>query len=326
MSPQRPGYAQTSGLPKPAGRKDPNPASKVSRPTSAKHDGLAHKSIARTLNEKKTKSPPGKKGGKGAVQPPPQKPAVSPTLTSQEVPTQDVTKLLAGGETPTLTPTQQEPLISGIDPPTTPPRESVAYSDNKISTGFTPKTPEQTLNEDACDVSLSPIGSPFASPMQPAPLLNSKGNLATPEFPNGDSNTMEASRSLEASFSEDSLLSSDKSNPSSTSTPFDLRALYDNKFSHLYKKDEEINDPAFQARKREEKQKRAQEIAAAPLRDYCMQLKQKLEAECNGNMPGNVEIEVPEKIPLGSKKSQLGMGAFATPSRKLAQNNTESTP
>ena len=137
---------------------------------------------------------------------------------------------------------------------------------------------------------------------------------------------MEASHSLEASFSEDSLLSSDKSNPSSTSTSLDLRALYDNKFSHLYKKDEEINDRAFQARKREEKQKRAQEIAAAPLRDYCMQVKQKLEAECNGNMPENVEIEIPEKIPLGSKRSQPGMGAFATPIRILAQNNIESTP
>ena len=91
VSPQRPGHAQTSGLPKPAGRKDQgNPASKVSRPASAKHNGLAHKSIARTLNEKKTKCPPGKKGGKGAVQPPPQKSTVSPTLTSQEVPTQDV--------------------------------------------------------------------------------------------------------------------------------------------------------------------------------------------------------------------------------------------
>ena len=93
VSPQRPGHAQTSGLPKPAGRKEQgNPANKASRPASAKHDGLAHKSIARALTEKKTKSPPGKKGGKGAVQPPPQKPAVSPTLTltSQEVPTQDV--------------------------------------------------------------------------------------------------------------------------------------------------------------------------------------------------------------------------------------------
>ena len=108
--------------------------------------------------------------------------------------------------------------------------------------------------------------------------------------------------------------------------PFDLHALYDNKFAHLYKKDEEINDPAFQARKREEKQKRAQEIAAAPLRDYCMQVKQQLVAECNGNMPGNVEIEIPEKIPLGSKKSQPGMGAFTTPIRKLAENTTESTP
>ena len=114
-------------------------------PASAKHDGLAHKSIARTLKERKTKSPPGKKGGKGAVQPPPQKPAVSPTLTSQEVPTQDVTKLLAGGGAPTPTPTQQEPLISGIDPPTTPPRESVANADNKLSTGFTPKTPRADI-------------------------------------------------------------------------------------------------------------------------------------------------------------------------------------
>ena len=201
LSPQRPGHAQTSGLPKPAGRKDPNPASKVLRPASAKHDGLAHKSIAQTLNEKKTKSLPGKKGGKGAVQPPPQKSAVSPTLTSQEVPTQDVAKLLAGGGSPTPTPTQQEPLISGIDPPTTPQREFVAYPINKISTGFTPKTPEQTLNEDACDVSLSPIGSPLATPMQPAPLLNSKGKLATPEFPNEDSDPMGASpRSLEASL------------------------------------------------------------------------------------------------------------------------------
>ena len=325
VSPQRPGHAQTSGLPKPAGRKyQGNPASKVSRPASAKHDGLAHKSIARALTEKKTKSPPGKKGGKGAVQPPPQKPAVSPTLTSQEVPTQDVAKLLAGGGTPTPTPTQQEPLISGIDPPSTPPREFVAYPINKISTGFTPKTPEQTLKEDACDVSLSPIGSPFATPLQPAPLLNSKGKLATPEFPNEDSDPIGASpRSLEASLSEDSLLSSD---PSSTSTPLDLRALYDNKFSHLYKKDEEINDPAFQARKREEKQKRAQEIAAAPLRDYCMQLKQKLESDSNGIVPGNAEIEIPEKISLWSKKSQPGMGASATPTRNLAKNNSELTP
>ena len=209
--------------------------------------------------------------------------------------------------------------------PTTPPRESVANADNKLSTGFTPKTPEQTLHEDACDVSLFPIGSPFASPMQPAPLLNSKGNLATPEFPNEDSNPMEASRSLEASFSEDSLLSSEKSNPSSTSTPIDSRALYDNKFALLYKEDEELNDPAFQARKREEKQKRAQEIAAAPLRDYCMQVKRQLEAECNGNMSGNLEIEIPEKIPQGSKKSQPGMGAYTTPNRKLAENASEST-
>ena len=161
--------------------------------------------------------------------------------------------------------------------------------------------------------------------MQPAPLLNSKGNLATSEFPNEDSNPMEASRSLEASrlleasFSEDSLMSSEKSNPSSTSNPIDLRFLYDNKFALLYKEDEELNDPAFQARKREEK-KRAQEIAAAPLRDYCMQVKRQLEAECNGNMSGHLEIEIPEKIRQGSKKSQPGMGAFTTPNRKLAEN------
>ena len=183
VSPQRPGHAQTSGLPKPAGRKDQgNPASKASRPASAKHDGLAHKSIARALTEK-TKSPPGKKGGKGAVQPPPQKPAVSPTLTSQEVPTQDVAKLLAGGGTPTPTPTQQEPLISGIDPPSTPPREFVASPINKISTGFTPKTPEQTINEDACDVSLSPIGSPFATPLQPPPITQLEGETCYPGVP-----------------------------------------------------------------------------------------------------------------------------------------------
>ena len=103
------------------------------------------------------------------------------------------------------------------------------------------------------------------------------------------------------SFSEDSLLSSEKSNPSSTSTPIDLRALYDNKFALLYKEDEELNDPAFQARKHEEKQKRAQEIAAAPLRDYCMQVKRQLEAECNGNMSRNFKIEIPEKSPKGAK-------------------------
>ena len=117
----------------------------------------------------------------------------------------------------------------------------------------------------------------------------------------------------------------EKSNPLSTSTPIDLRALYDNKFALLYKEDGELNDPAFQARKREEKQKRAQEIAAAPLRDYCMQVKRQLEAECNGNMSGNLEIEIPEKIPQGSKKSQPGMGAFTTPNRKLAENASEST-
>ena len=74
------------------------------------------------------------------------------------------------------------------------------------------------------------------------------------------------------------------------------------------------------------KGKRAQEIAAAPLRDYCRQLKQKLESESNGIVPGNAEIEIPEKISLGSKKSQPGMGAFATPIRNLAQNNSELTP
>ena len=70
---------------------------------------------------------------------------------------------------------------------------------------------------------------------------------------------------------------------------------------------------------------RAQEIAAAPVRDYCMEVKRQLEAECNGNMPGNLEIEIPEKIPQGSKKSQPGMGAFTTPNRKLAENASEST-
>ena len=58
LSPQRPGHAQTSELPKPAGRKDPKPAIKVSLPAGAKHDGLAHKSISLTLKEKKMKSLP----------------------------------------------------------------------------------------------------------------------------------------------------------------------------------------------------------------------------------------------------------------------------
>ena len=57
-----------------------------------------------------------------------------------------------------------------------------------------------------------------------------------------------------------------------------------------------------------------------------MQVKRQLEAECNGNMSGNLEIEIPEKIPQGSKKSQPGMGAFTTPNRKLAENASESTP
>ena len=43
-------------------------------------------------------------------------------------------------------------------------------------------------------------------------------------------------------------------------------------------------------------------------------------------MSGNLEIEIPEKIPQGSKKSQPGMGAFTTPNRKLAENASESTP
>ena len=57
-----------------------------------------------------------------------------------------------------------------------------------------------------------------------------------------------------------------------------------------------------------------------------MQVKRQLEAECNGNMSGNLEIEIPEKITQGSKKSQPGMGAFTTPNRKLAENASESTP
>ena len=57
-----------------------------------------------------------------------------------------------------------------------------------------------------------------------------------------------------------------------------------------------------------------------------MQVKRQLEAECNGNMSGNLEIEILEKIPLGSKKSQPGMGAFTTPNRKLAENASISTP
>ena len=40
----------------------------------------------------------------------------------------------------------------------------------------------------------------------------------------------------------------------------------------------------------------------------------------------SLEIEIPEKIPQGSKKSQPGMGAFTTPNRKLAENASESTP
>ena len=57
-----------------------------------------------------------------------------------------------------------------------------------------------------------------------------------------------------------------------------------------------------------------------------MQVKRQLEAECNGNMSGNLEIEIPEKIPQWSKKSQPGMGAFTTPNQKLAENASESTP
>ena len=74
------------------------------------------------------------------------------------------------------------------------------------------------------------------------------------------------------------------------------------------------------------KNKKDLKYRSSPLRDYCMQVKRQLEAECNGNMSGNLEIEIPEKIPQGSKKSQPGMGAFTTPNRKLAENASESTP
>ena len=57
-----------------------------------------------------------------------------------------------------------------------------------------------------------------------------------------------------------------------------------------------------------------------------MQVKRQLEAECNGDMSGNFKIEIPEKIPQGSKKSQPDMGAFMTPNRKLAENASEYTP
>ena len=78
------------------------------------------------------------------------------------------------------------------------------------------------------------------------------------------------------------------------------------------------------AKKNKKELKKSQQ--PPPLRDYCMQVKRQLEAECNGNMSGNLEIEIPEKIPQGSKKSQPGMGAFTTPNRKLAENASESTP
>ena len=65
------------------------------------------------------------------------------------------------------------------------------------------------------------------------------------------------------------------------------------------------------AKKNKKELKKSQQ--PPPLRDYCMQVKRQLEAECNGNMSGNLEIEIPEKIPQGSKKSQPGMGAFTTP-------------
>ena len=89
LSPQRPGHAQTSGLPKPAGRKDPNPASKVSRPASAKHDGLAHKSIARTLKERKTKSPLVRKGVRGPSNPLPRSPLCRRPLPPKRSPLQN---------------------------------------------------------------------------------------------------------------------------------------------------------------------------------------------------------------------------------------------
>ena len=77
------------------------------------------------------------------------------------------------------------------------------------------------------------------------------------------------------------------------------------------------------AKKNKKELKKSQQ---PPLRDYCTQVKRQLEAECNGNMSGNLEIEIPEKIPQGSKKSQPGMGAFTTSNRKLVENASESTP
>ena len=56
VSPQKPRHA-TSGLPKPAGRKDINPANKeATKPRSAKHEGLAHTREERRQGEKNSSS------------------------------------------------------------------------------------------------------------------------------------------------------------------------------------------------------------------------------------------------------------------------------
>ena len=56
VSPQKPRHA-TSGLPKPAGRKDKNPANKeATKPRSAKHEGLAHTCEERRQGEKNSSS------------------------------------------------------------------------------------------------------------------------------------------------------------------------------------------------------------------------------------------------------------------------------
>ena len=55
-SPQKPRHA-TSGLPKPAGRRDKNTANKeATKPRSAKHEGLAHMSEERRQGEKQNSS------------------------------------------------------------------------------------------------------------------------------------------------------------------------------------------------------------------------------------------------------------------------------
>ena len=56
VSPQKPRHA-TSGLPKPAGRRDKNPANKeATKPRSAKHEGLAHTSEERRQGKKHNSS------------------------------------------------------------------------------------------------------------------------------------------------------------------------------------------------------------------------------------------------------------------------------